>query len=174
MENQPLLDDPGPDPRRRKNAGTNLLARPQYIEAPSPEIIEEPGPGLLLEYWDILRRRRGALVLIAFVGFLCSLLLTLPQTPIYQARASLEIQNLNENFLNMRDVSPTANEDASYPPEYDLQTQVKILQSESVLERVIAKLNLEKKLSVEKDRGRLSVWRKALGLPESRPDSRRE
>jgi capsular exopolysaccharide synthesis family protein len=174
MENQPLLDDLGPDPRRRKSAGTSLVARPQYIEAPSPEVIEEPGPGLLLEYWDILRRHRGTLVLIAFLGLLSSLLLTLPQTPIYQARASLEIENLNENFLNMRDVSPTGNEGVSYPPQYDLQTQVKILQSESVLERVIAKLNLEKKLLAEKNRGRLSAWRNALGLPESRPDSPRE
>jgi capsular exopolysaccharide synthesis family protein len=174
MENQPLLDDLGPDPRRRKSTGTSLAARPQYIEAPSPEVIEEPGPGLLLEYWDILRRHKGTLILIAFLGFLCSLLLTLPQTPIYQARASLEIQNLNENFLNMRDVSPTANEDGSYPPEYDLQTQVKILQSESVLERVIAKLNLEKKLLAEKNRGRLAAWRNALGLPELRPESARE
>ena len=67
----------------------------------------------------------------------------------------------------MRDISPTANEAGSYPAQYDLQTQVKVLQSESVLERVIAKLHLEKKLSMEKDGGRLSVWRTALGLPES-------
>jgi capsular exopolysaccharide synthesis family protein len=174
MENQPFLDEPAPDPQRRKNGESKLVARPQYIEVVPPAAVEEPGPGLLLEYWDILRRRRGTLLLIAFVGFLCSLLLTLPQTPIYQARASLEIQNLNENFLNMRDVSPTANEGGSSPPESGLQTQVKILQSESVLERVIAKLGLEKKLPLEKDRGRLSAWRNALGLPESRPDSARE
>jgi capsular exopolysaccharide synthesis family protein len=162
------------DLQKRKKGESHLLARPQYIEVPSTAVIEEPGPGLLLEYWDILRRRRGTLVLIAFLGLLTSLLLTLPQTPIYQARASLEIQNLNENFLNMRDISPTANDGSSYQPQYDLQTQVKILQSESVLEGVIAKLNLEKKLVQEKGRGRLSAWRNALGLPESRPDSPRE
>ncbi len=175
MENRPVSDGPAPDPQRRKNGESKLLARPQYIiEAPSSTVIEEPSPGLLLEYLDIVRRHKGTLILIAFLGLLTSLLLTLPQTPIYQARASLEIQNLNENFLNMRDVSPTANEGGSYPPGYDLQTHVKILQSESVLERVIAKLNLEKKLSLEEDRGRLSAWRNALGLPESRPDSARE
>jgi capsular exopolysaccharide synthesis family protein len=161
------------DLQRRKNGESNLLARPQYIEVPSSAVIEEPGPGLLLEYWDILRRHKGTLILIAFLGLLTAFLLTLPQTPIYQARASLEIQNLNENFLNMRDMSPTA-EGSSFQPEYDLQTQVEILQSESVLEGVIAKLNLEKKLVMEKDRGRLSAWRKALGLPELRPDSPRE
>ena len=162
------------DLQRRKNGESNLPARPQYIEVPSSAVIEEQGPGLLLEYLDIVRRYKGTLILIAFLGLLTSLLLTLPQTPIYQARASLEIQNLNENFLNMRNVNPTSNEGGSSLPESDLQTQVKILQSESVCERVIAKLNLEKKLSQEKDRGRLSAWRNALGLPEWRPDSPRE
>jgi len=164
MENQPILNDLGPDPRRRKNAGTSLAVRPHYIEAPYQEVIEEPGPGLLLEYWDILRRQKGTLVLIAFAGFLAALLFTLPQTPIYRARASLEIQNLNENFLNMRDVNPTTNEGSSSPAESDLETQVKILQSESVLEGVIVKLKLPQRFASGRDRSRLSAWRKALGL----------
>jgi uncharacterized protein involved in exopolysaccharide biosynthesis len=75
---------------------------------PSSQVIEEPGPGLLLEYWDIVRRHRGTLILIAFLGLLASILLTLPQTPVYQARASLEIQSINEDFLNMREMSSTA------------------------------------------------------------------
>jgi len=155
------------DLQRRKNGESNLPARPQYIEVPSTAGIEEQGPGQLLGYLDIVRRHRGTLVLIAFLSLLTSLLVTLPQTPIYQARASIEIQNLNENFLNMRNVNPTANERGSSSAESDLQTQVKLLQSDSVLERVIAKLNLEPRLPAEKDRGRLSAWRKALGLPES-------
>src|ERR1017187_10293647 len=55
MENQPLLDEPL-DPQRRKNSESHLPARVQYIEAPSPTIIEEPGSGLLLEYFGIVRR----------------------------------------------------------------------------------------------------------------------
>ncbi len=174
MENRPLLEGPAPDPHGRKNSDNHLLARPQYIEVPSSAVVEEPGPGLLLEYFDIIRRHQGTLILIAFLGFLASILLTLPQTPIYQARASLEIQSINEDFLNMREMSPTANGGGSYPPQYDLQTQAKILQSESVLERVIAKLHLEEKLLQEKDRGRLSAWRNALGLPAWKSDSPRE
>ena len=137
-------------------------------------VVEEPGPGLLLEYFDIVRRHKGTLILIAFLGLLASLLLTLPQTPIYQARASLEIQNINEDFLNMREMSPTASGSSSYPPQYDLQTQAKILQSESVLERVIVKLNLEQKLLADRGPGRLAAWRSALGLPAWRSDSPRE
>ncbi len=121
----------------------------------------------------MLRRHKGTLVLIAFLGLLSSLLLTLPQTPVYQARTSLEIRNLNENFLNMREVNPTANEGGSSPPESDLQTQVKILQSESVLERVIAKLNLEQGC-LRKRTGPPLRLAQRLRLPESRSASTRE
>jgi len=173
MEYRHLLESPA-DLQTRKNGESNLPTRPQFIEVPSTGVIEEPGPGLLLEYFDTVRRHKGTLILFAILGLLISFLLTLPQKPVYQARASLEIQDLNENFLNMRDVNPTTNEQGPSPGESDLQTQVNILQSDSVLERVIAKLNLEKELSLQEARGGFSAWRKALGLPESRTTSPRE
>ena len=174
MENQPLLDDPSQGPLTRKSARTSLLPpRRQYMDMPFPEVFEEPGLGLLPEYLQILRRRKGTLILIVCLGLLTSLLLTLPQTPIYQARASIEIQNLNENFLNMRNVSPTADQGVSDAPGSDLQTQAKILQSESLVDRVAAKLDLGKKLLPEEGSG-LPAWRKALGLREGRQASTRE
>jgi capsular exopolysaccharide synthesis family protein len=171
MSDQPLLNDPGKTPVPHRNGAANLPARPSYMEVPSPVMMDDQGPGLLLEYWHMLRRRKGTLVLIACLGLLGAVLLTLPQTPIYQARTTIEIQNLNENFLNMRDLSQTANEGGANPLETDLQTQVNILQSESVLGQVIAKLDLGTKLAAEKDKGRLSAWRKALRLPEPKPAS---
>src|ERR1035441_8321343 len=71
----------------------------------------------------------------------------------------------------MRDVNPTADQGGSDPLATDLQTQVNILQSESVLSQVIAKLDLGAKLPADKNQGRLSAWRKALHLPESKPAS---
>jgi capsular exopolysaccharide synthesis family protein len=156
---------------QRQPAAPALPARPPYMEFPPPMLLDDQGSGLLLDYWHMLRRRKGTLVLIACLGLLAALLLTLPQTPVYQARTTIEIQNLNENFLNMRDVNQTNNEGAVNPLETDLQTQVNILQSESVLSQVIAKLDLVTKLAAEKDKGRLSAWRKALHLPESKPAS---
>jgi capsular exopolysaccharide synthesis family protein len=144
------------------------------MDMPFPEEFEEQGPGLLLEYLQILRRRQGTLILIIFLGVLMSLLLTIPQTPIYQARGSIEIQNLNENFLNTRNVSPTADVGGSTTPGSDIQTQAKILQSESLLDRVVAKLDLGKKLFSEEGSGRLAVWRNALGLSASTPAPTRE
>ena len=139
MENQPLVDGLNQDPGTRERAGSSLLQwRRQYMEMPFPEVIEEPGSRGLLEYLQILQRRRGTLILIGVLGLVTSLLFTLPQTPTYQTRASIEIQNLNENFLNTRNLSPTAEDGASYAPGSDLRTQAKLLKSESLLDRVAA------------------------------------
>jgi len=174
MENEYPIDASSQALRTRRDSYARLRLRPQYTDPIFQPIVEDANPNLLLEYWDIFRRRKGALVLIAFLGLLVSVLITVPQTPLYQARASLEIQSFNDNFLNMRNVSPTASEGTSSSPEFDLRTQVKILQSESVLERVVTKLDLEKKMFQENKSSRLSAWRKALGLPESRPAPSRE
>jgi capsular exopolysaccharide synthesis family protein len=141
---------------------------------PFPEVFEQPGPGLLPEYLQILWRRKGTLILIVVLGLLTSLLPTLLQTPLYEAEASIEIQSRNDNFLNTRNVSPTADDAASDAPGSDLQTQAKILQSKSVLDRVAAKLDLGKKPFPDEGTGRLSAWRKALGFPEGKQASTRE
>lgn len=174
MENQSLLEDHGHGPLTRRRANTSLpTPRRQYLDMRYPEEYEVPGPSLLPQYWQILRRRKGTLILITVLGLLTSLLLTIPQTPIYQARGSIEIQNLNENFLNTRNVSPTADNGASDVPGSDVQTQAKILQSESLIDRVAAKLDLQKKLFPEQSSG-LSAWRKSLGLREWGQASTRE
>jgi len=120
---------------------------------------------------QILRRRKGTLILCAFAGLLGGILLTLPQTPVYRARAVIEIQNVNEDFLNMRAVSPTAQDGGSAPPQTDIQTQIAILQSESILTQVIDDLHLDKRLPAQQQESRLAAWRKALRLPEAKPDA---
>jgi capsular exopolysaccharide synthesis family protein len=125
------------------------------------------------EYWRTLRRRKGTVLLAAVLGLLGACLYTLPQTPVYQSRAVLEWQGLNENFLNMRDVNLMTDAGNSSSPEYDIQTQIRILESRSLSERVAAKLDLSRRpLVVKQDR--LSAWRRALGLAPAdagrRPD----
>ena len=169
MENPALLDNPDSGKRN----GHRLVVRPHYVEE-FPEVREEAPQAFLLEYWDMVRHNAHILGLGAFFGVLLALLITLPQSPVYRARASLEIQNLNQNFLNMREVNPTANDIGSSPPEADLETQVQILRSESVLDRVIVKLNLANRFSLEQARTRWAAWRKVLGLTGSRPRITRE
>src|SRR5947207_8012275 len=80
----------------------------------------------MLEYWQMVRRHKAAVVLATFLGAVVGFLLTLPQPRMYQARTTLEIQGLNEEFLNMRNVNPTVTPTSTYYPEFDIQTQVKI------------------------------------------------
>ncbi len=131
----------------------------------------EPESGGMLEYWRILRRRRGTLILIASIGAVMGFLVTLPQTPIYQARTSLEIVGLNQNFLNMKETNPL-DEGGAASNTVDIQTQVKILQSKSLLDQVLGKL----KVPAEKDQepNRTPAWRKALNLPDAEPMDARQ
>ncbi|MBI3281352.1 MAG: polysaccharide biosynthesis tyrosine autokinase [Acidobacteria bacterium] len=159
------------------SAGARVPARPGYIDVPAPyyggEAYAAEDGGGLLEYWRIIRRRRGALILIAFCCLLAAVLITLPQTPVYQARASLEIQNLNENFLNIKEVSPVS-ESSAYNALTDIQTQIRILQSESLLDRVKQKLKAEYDEGLKPVASRISAWRQALNLPEPAPTDARE
>jgi capsular exopolysaccharide synthesis family protein len=105
----------------------------------SPESVGYPPPGSPVEFWRILRRRKGALTLFGVAGALAGLLCTLPQKPVYQARTSLEVVGLNENFLNTKQVKPLA-EPGAVSDAADLQTQIRILLSESLLRRALDKL----------------------------------
>lgn len=134
---------------------------------------EDPGPGIL-DYYRILRRRKGTVALIAFLGLLLGVLITLPQTPVYEARTTLEIQDLNQDFMNMRQMNPVSDSGPGYSALSDIQTQIRILQSETLAEAVIAKLKLKAEDGLKPPSSRLEAWRKALNLPQpAPPDSNR-
>ena len=140
----------------------------------SPEL---PVPGLkrdyagILEYWQMVRRHKLAAVLATILGGVVGLLLTLPQLRLYQARTTLEVQGLNDEFLNMRNVNPTITPTSNYYPEFDIETQVKILQSRSLLQRTAAKLGEHKQTGILQPADRLGAWRKALNLAPPTPDA---
>src|SRR6266581_8279925 len=97
----------GPVSRSTLPAGT-----PEIRPHPLP-VIDMPGPGLkrdyagVLEYWQMIRRHKGAVVLATFLGGVAGFLMTLSSPRIYQARTTIEIQGVNDDFLNMRNVTPT-------------------------------------------------------------------
>lgn len=146
-----------------------LSQPPGTIDLSRDIAIEMPGPGLkrdyagLLEYWQMARRHKGALVVFIVLGGLGGFLMTLPSPRIYQARTSIEIQQLNNDFLGMRNVNPTASD--SYYGDADIQTQVKILQSRLIIERVAKKLEKEDTRPANlQPPDRLGVWRKTLRM----------
>jgi len=108
------------------------------VESPSTEAAS-PGYDSLLDYWRILFRHRKTLLTCALAGMLAGIVISLVQTRIYRVRTSLEFQGTS--FLETKGSNDSS---ASYAtPESYMETQVKLLQSESLLEHVIDKLKLQ-------------------------------
>jgi capsular exopolysaccharide synthesis family protein len=110
----------------------------RYVEQPPADLAGAESYDSLLDYWHILLRHRMRLLSFAAVGLLAAILVSLVQTPIYRVRTSLEIQSTN--FPEIKGTNDSTGSYAS--PESYVETQVKLLQSESLLEHVIDKLKL--------------------------------
>jgi capsular exopolysaccharide synthesis family protein len=160
----------GPDPQRGPiafPAARPAAAYPRQPAAPAGSHFGEAPSGGLLEYWRIVQRRKGAVIVITCLGMLAGLLYTLPQTPVYRATTLIELQTMNEDFMHMREVNPNAPQGGGGSAD-EIQTQVRILQSVSLRDRVIKKLALEAKTIAPK-KTRLDAWREALKLTPAQP-----
>src|SRR4029077_7039823 len=111
----------------------------QYKHAESPEVGGPAGYDSLLDHWQILFHHRKTLLSFVVAGLAAAILISLIQTPIYRVRTSLEIQG--PSFLEQKSPNDAGSNYAS--PESYVETQVKLLQSESLLEHVIDKLKLQ-------------------------------
>jgi succinoglycan biosynthesis transport protein ExoP len=125
--------------------------------------------GHLSAYWRLFRRWKWILILSAVSGIALGFLPTLFLAPLYQAKASLEIQDLNDNFLNMKQVLPVNDSGGQANTYGDVQTQIKILQSDSVLGLVAAKMFAVEAQDRERVRP-INVWSRLLLGPAPSPE----
>src|SRR5439155_3290117 len=56
---------------------------------------DDPSRDGVVAYWRMVQRHKWIVVLVALLGAMAGLLITLPQTPVYQSQTSLEVQGLN-------------------------------------------------------------------------------
>ena len=90
-----------------------------------------------------LYRRKATLLWIAFFGIVAATLISVAQPRIYQSQASIQIQGVNDNFLNLRDIYPTAAPSADNAVY--VQTQADMLQQDALIEQVVRKLHLDER-----------------------------
>ena len=102
----------------------------------------QPHANLLMDYLRTISRWRTMIICCAVAGGLLSLLFNLDVLPLYQARTSLDIQSINGDFLNMRNVAPTG-DSGGFSNESYVQTQIKLLQSTTLLDRTVESLKAE-------------------------------
>jgi succinoglycan biosynthesis transport protein ExoP len=134
-------------PIQRKNGRSTEIdlwneQRPQlyrHTDSPAQDIGGPGGYDSLREHWQTVFRHRKTLLSFIGAGLVAAALISLIQTPIYRVRTSLEIQGTS--FLESKGPNDTGGNNAS--PESYVETQVKLLQSESLLEHVIDKLKLQ-------------------------------
>lgn len=131
---------------------------------------EQEEPSLAVEYFRMLVRRRwlvlGATVCGALIGFG----VTLPREPLFRAHTSLDVQGVNGNFMNMQTLDPRATP-GEQTAESFLQTEIKLLQSESIMTRAINKVRADMPAAFESRQDMLSLLRERLGFSATAPDS---
>jgi succinoglycan biosynthesis transport protein ExoP len=89
----------------------------------------------------ILYRHKAWVAGLTCLGILTAAAVSSVQPRVYQSRASLEVKPVNESFLDLRDIYPEAASSVD-APSY-LQTQVELLQQDSLLQQVAQKLRLD-------------------------------
>lgn len=134
------------NPRPVGPVGPNGRPEPRpvvYRYLDSPEGDGGPDYSNLRDYWRILVRYRMTLLAFTVAGLLAAILISLIQTPIYRVRTSLQIQDANLPEIKGADSNDSS--DNYTVTESYRETQVKLLQSEFLLEHVIDTLQLHKK-----------------------------
>lgn len=115
-----------------------LERRRPALPAPYETVEMEEAPDLLA-YWRVIRKRRWTVLTIFFVLFTVVVIGTLKQKPIYRTRALLEIEKENPNILTVQELFELETVSDTY-----LETQYKVLASDSLARRVIDQLQLDK------------------------------
>jgi len=145
---QPFSDSQNSGLVLRKGEAQPLQAGPVMHTAPEDDSVS------LFEYWDILRRRKSSIFWSCLACGLLGWLLTLPQTPVYQARTSLEVIRQDDSVLAL------AGQSRSYSSQREetafIRNQVEFLRSDTLIERVAEKLQLDKDPKLNEKPGLLS------------------
>ena len=123
----------------RGNRNSRLPALPApYLPVPAGEfVVEAAPPARRPEYGRLVRKYIVLGILLVLLGGGTGFLSVAFFPPMYKARAVIEIQSANDNFLKMRQ---EGGEDSI---QVNIQTQIQLLRSVSFLRRVVSRLQLE-------------------------------
>lgn len=120
----------------------------------------------IVDFLHLLRRHRWALILSSTVGLILGFSIGIPMKPTWRVRSSVEILNLNEDFMNMKQANPTTTSNGDSFDTSEEQTQANILKSNALLDRVTAKLDPGAPIGRRRLDLATSGWRSWLHLSE--------
>jgi capsular exopolysaccharide synthesis family protein len=143
--------------RGRPNQTSNQVL---LLEPAESETVHAAGGNSLEEMWQILRSRAWLIAVLAVAGGIIGTVASFIQSPKYRAQTDIEIQAPVESPMGFQSAAPGTRDTT---PDY-VHTQVKILQSRLLRQRVIKRLAAANKLSTYDPLPPLDSWRNALGL----------
>ena len=120
-----------------ESVGRPWHGSPTSVPAPIETLPVESGRPI--NFFAVVRKKKWVLAACLMIGVMTGAIAVSRQPYVYQGRVLLELQDLNENLLNSRDVNPAARLDNS--SETYINTEAQILQSRPVFERVSRELN---------------------------------
>jgi capsular exopolysaccharide synthesis family protein len=112
----------------------------------------------LLDYWRIILKRKWVIVTVTAVLLAASGVISFSTTPLFEASATILIEDLGSGMLTIQDLfNSTAGLNSDWQGFY-FNTQLRILQSRRLAERVAKKLNLAERAELKDPRaGRRSL-----------------
>jgi succinoglycan biosynthesis transport protein ExoP len=144
MENQyNATSGPGSSLVVHPLAGLPAAGQPYYIAglpySPEGASASEQEPGLV-EFWRLLLRNKKTILFSTLAGLLLGIAVGVPIKPVFRAHTSIEILNLNQDFMNTKQTDPTTTTDYSDEVSEE-ETQSQLLQSDVLMNRVVTKLD---------------------------------
>jgi polysaccharide biosynthesis transport protein len=133
----PLLPRNNEGPHELQPAVSAEFLRPisaHYNALPSQE-------SMLREYMRVLIKRKWLVMAVAVGIFMAVAIATLRQTPVYEAVGQIVVNKADSNLITFKDSGPVVD----YYDQSDLDTEVRILQSDLLALQVIRQLNLDKR-----------------------------
>jgi len=130
------------EPRPRTGLVDARYGEPPWPQFDRWESYRQPAPpqpasGGLIDYGYLFARHKWLIAAFMLTGLACGYVLKVLQTPVYRARTTIQIEDLNDNVLGKRDLERSAE---STTADSYVQTQIKLLESDTLMEKVLRSL----------------------------------
>jgi capsular exopolysaccharide synthesis family protein len=112
--------------------------RSECLVAASPASRAREVP-TLLDYWRRILRHKGLVIACAIAGSITALAVFVSRVPEYAATGTLLVEDVNQNFLDTKDVTPVS-EGSNTTASSDIQTHVKRLRAGSLIRKVLQRV----------------------------------
>lgn len=133
-----------PQPKTALEMASRVAHHPPPHEPPPPTAAPEPESLTFRDYWNILLKRAWIIILVSVLGIAGAALYTFRQPKLYEAYSTLIIEPEDSGVL--KDLDVDAQGANWFIEEALFETQIKILQSRHIAERVVRELGLAENL----------------------------